>query len=505
MIDCIVNLGKGLVSLTKNIKFDYVNALQFKELVQFLLKPPFDLNNFINSKEKDFPTIFFIEFKTINNDIKFVKISKEIYKQEFDDNVLNFPARGGNYSTPTLKIIPRGKKSDNIRKKIENGIENSLNHIRKYFNKFENDKKYRSYLLLKEINQVFNDDFSKIKQHLLTKLEENKIISSFNSLLSIKIDNHLLFEIKEIVEVFSQKLKSDYGFKRVNYANICSLCHDKKSDKLISGNFSPFTFYTTDKRGYITGGFNKKLVHLNYPVCWKCALYALIGANLLKTQFNFRLGDINFYLIPRMLISDENLREFLIQFDNIKNKFLTRKSGYEQISQGKNLILDVLSEFDDSMVFNLLFYELTGPGHSVFNILLHIQDINPSRIQTINDEINNVDNFERKPFFPGVNGDKFPMIFSFRNLRNLFYHKNSRYFDRDRYLQILWMLFTGKKITFKQLITFFFKKLKDNLYLNNTNTINLSYTIKDFIPIFLLFRKLNQLIIKGEICDRNYE
>jgi len=502
MIDSIVNLGKAFVALDKNIEYNDINSLNFKEIVQYFSNPPFNLNNFIEAKEKDykFPNIFFIEFKTIDDNVNFVGISKEIYRQEYDDKVLNFPARGGVYSTPTLKIIPKGKKSDNIKKKIENGIENSLNHIKKYFKKFEKNKKYKNYILLNKINQVLIDNYSIIRQQLFEKQidifpSKTKIGTGINSLLSIKIDDKLPYEIGEVVEVFNDKLMSDYGFKNLIDINICSLCHDKNSEKLISGNFSPFSFYTSDKKGYIAGGFNKKLVHLNYPVCKKCALYALIGANLLKTQFTFKLGGINFYLIPRMLILEENMREFLFQFDDIKNKLLTRKISYEQFAQGENLILDVLSKFNDSIVFNFLFYELSGPGKSVFNILLLIQDISPSRIQKINDEINNVDNFERSPLFPGVNADKFPMIFSFRNLRNLFYNRNLRYFDRDRYLQTLWMLFTGKDITFKRLITFFFKKLKDNLHLNNKSTFNLSYDIKNFIPIILLFGKLNQLII----------
>ncbi len=505
MIDSIVNLGKAFVALERNIEFNDVNSLTFNEIVQYFSNPPFNLDYFMNDIENNykFPNIFFIEFKIIDNNVEFVKISKEIYKQEYDDKVLNYPARGGVYSTPTLKIIPKGKKTDDIKKKIANGIENSLNHIKKYFNKFEKDKKYKDYTLLTKISKIFGENFSQIKQQLLEKQlkifpYENKINTGINSLLSIKIDNKLPFKIKEIVEAFNEKLMSDYDFKKVSEINICSLCHDDNSDKLLSGNFSPFTFYTSDKRGYIASGFNKKFAYLNYPVCKKCAFYALIGANILKTQFNFKLGGIKFFLIPRMLLSDAHMKKFLIQFSDVRNKLFTKKISYEQFSQGEELILDVLAGFNNSMVFNFLFYELSGPGNSVFNILLLIQDVSPNRIQTINDEIKNVDSFDRKPLFPGVNGDKYPMVFSFKNLRNLFYDKNLRYFDRDKYLQTLWMLFTGKNIMFKRLLTFFFKKLKNNLYLNNASTINLSYNIKEFIPIVLLFVKLNQLIIKGE-------
>ncbi len=505
MIDSIVNLGKAFVAIEKNINFGEVNELDFKDLVQYFSSPPFDMDNFLAKKDKDFkfPNIFFIEFKKQNKAIKFVKISQEVYKKNFDDKVLNFPARGGAYSTPTLKIVPKGKRDESSRQKIEKGIDGALKNIKKYFNKFEKNKKYQQFTLLSKINKVLDKNLLKVKQQLVERQleifdDEKAISTSVNSVLSIKIDNKLPSLIEEIVEVFKEKLINDYLFKKVKEINVCSLCHDTKSEKLISGNFSPFTFYTSDKRGYIAGGFDKKLVYLNYPVCEKCALFALIGRAVLKKQFDFKLGGISFHLIPRMLFSGANMMEFLYEFNNIKNKLLTKKITYEQLSQGEELILDILSDFKDSMVFNFLFYELTGPGKSVFNILLHIQDISPSRIRKINEEIKNVDDFDTHPLFPGINANKFPMIFSFQNLKNLFYDKRLKYFDRDRYLQTLWILFTGRNITFKRFLTFFFKKLKNNLYLNNSCTINVSYNIKDFIPIVLLFKKLNQLIFKGE-------
>ncbi|OMH39828.1 TM1802 family CRISPR-associated protein [Desulfurobacterium indicum] len=82
-------------------------------------------------------------------------------------------------------------------------------------------------------------------------------------LLTVTIDRKFPAEIPEIVNAFKKGYIQDLGFDEIA---TCSLCGEITE---VSGQKSPFRFYTLDKIGYISG-FSKRNHARGFPVCFKC-------------------------------------------------------------------------------------------------------------------------------------------------------------------------------------------------------------------------------------------
>jgi CRISPR-associated protein Csh1 len=75
------------------------------------------------------------------------------------------------------------------------------------------------------------------------------------------------------------------------------MCH--QTDIETYGFASPFSFYTIDKPGYISGGFQKSMIPYNYPVCRMCSIWLLLGKKYLDEHLTFNAFGKSLYIIPK--------------------------------------------------------------------------------------------------------------------------------------------------------------------------------------------------------------
>ena len=82
----------------------------------------------------------------------------------------------------------------------------------------------------------------------------------------------------------------------------CAICRDKRVE--VYGFVSTYNFYTVDKPGMVSGGFDQSKAWKNYPVCRNCALTLEEGKKFLDKNATFRFYNFDYLLIPKPLNSD---------------------------------------------------------------------------------------------------------------------------------------------------------------------------------------------------------
>ena len=122
----------------------------------------------------------------------------------------------------------------------------------------------------------------------------------------------------------------------------------------IYGLASPFTFYTIDKPGYISGGFSQDMVTWNYPVCRRCAIWMLIGKEYMDHHLKFSAFGKTFYLIPSPF-NKKQLPTILNQYNKLNDEE-TFAGFRQQYLNREDKIFRYLGESDNSCTIN--FYSI---------------------------------------------------------------------------------------------------------------------------------------------------
>lgn len=484
---------------------DQKEELDFQSVIGEIVKDPFpNINELDKLDEKqrqiEFPRLFLLKFESNDKSLIFKDIEIKEYSQEFNQKILQCEAKGGAYISPTIKYSPIKQDKKNkipISERIKKGIEKALTGLEKYLSaNFRNTSDIGNQLLYafrEKKNEILNKLFEKQK----SLFDPNKELpTKFNSILSVLIDNKYVSEIIEFLRIIEIKtLETRFKFSdEPGEERQCSLCHE--TSQFLSGNVSPFSFYTVDKIGYAVGGFNPEKAVDNFPVCKNCAISMEIGKRILQKNFSIQIGGVKCLLIPRNLGSIESLRDFLDYYENSSKK-LENIENIKNISNKEQQILRILGSYNDTVTINFLFYEESGPGNSVFSILMHIQDILPSRIRTIADAIERTNNFDPSPPFKGLNTEIYKMYFSFRNLRDIFLRENNSKINQKAFLEVLWNLFIGNRMDFRDFIKRFFIRLNGKMFNDRKSKdspiVCLNKEVIRFLPIIYLFNSLNQL------------
>ena len=339
-------------------------------------------------------------------------------------------------------------------------------------------------------------------EQILKDLEEKQ--SKENNIISLRIDNKYLYDFKIFHDILLDKAKenfySKYGKISKSENQICSVCNERKAE--VYGFVDTYKFYTVDKRGFVSGGFQQKNAWKNYPVCLNCALTLEEGKKYLQNNLKFNFYGFNYLLIPKFLNNvDKSVQEdvFRRMEDQKDPKF--RKKEINRLTADENEILESMSEQKNYLNLNFMFYDAPkGDNGSVFNILLYIEDILPSRLKTLfnakvgcaEENIIGVDQiqifqecmvstFENKK----KTGEK-PLEFNFGILRT-FFPKTSNNGTYDKYfLDITNKIFTNKTIDYYFLLNFIMEKIRDEFANGYPTKVS---TLKGF----MLLNYLNKL------------
>jgi len=484
MIEAIKEIGEyALKKEGKNIG----NPI---DMVEILIDNPES-----NPKNRSYKYILLILLEKANGGYEYKGIDIEEYdSRKLDKYLYKQGSSNGPDITPTSRITR--VKEDGGKKTT---FEVKLLSWFKQYNKSVTDKNIN---FLVKIGNCLRENKEKIIKDLKEKFEA--INKKEKAVLTLKIDGNYLgdYDIfkKILLEKSKEKFYSKYGKISKAENKICYVCKEKKAE--VYGFASTYSFYTVDKPGFISGGFQQKDAWKNYPVCLNCALKLEAGKKYMKENLNFNFYGFNYHLIPKFITktSYENKEDIFNLIEDWHDpKFREKAKIIKRITDDEEEIFDLMSKQSNYLNFNFMFYEAPkGYDGAVFNILLYIEDVLPSRLRELFDvkkEVDRINIFKNCLVDKNQNkkGEK-PLEFNFGILRT-FFPRESNEGTYDKYfLEITNRIFVAKPINYNFIIRFVIQKIRDEFTGDYPTKIS---TLKGF----MLLNYLNKLgVLKNIRC-----
>lgn len=260
---------------------------------------------------------------------------------------------------------------------------------------------------------------------------------------------------------------------------VCSICGERK--ETVMGKMDTYAFYTLDKPGFITGGFDEGKAWRNFPVCPDCKLSLEEGKKFLEGNLAFRFCGIKYNLVPKFIVGTKAVTEEVIDiFTNTSKLASLKQKNLERITNDEEDILDVLKDANDVLTLNFLFVQKIQAAE---RILLMIEDVFPSRLRRIFDAKYSVDAL-------------FDQNFTFGAIRNFFAKSdsNKRNYDLDKYfLDIIDRIFKDRPMSNTFILSFVMKKIRDEFIKDGY----FYHTVKDGLLVMAFLEDLN--LIKVEV------
>jgi len=363
-----------------------------------------------------------------------------------------------------IKILPWFKKQDKL------GLNEDINFLVK-----------------------IGDCIRKNKGRILTDLTEK--YKKENNVISLKIDNKYVGDYKIFQDILidraKEKFYSKYGKVSKSENRLCSVCNQRRVE--IYGFVDTYKFYTVDKPGFVSGGFHQEDAWKTYPVCLNCALKLEEGKKYLGDDMNFNFYGFNYLVIPKFVSSVDKVirKQIFKKIEQQQNpKFM--KKEINRLTNDENEIFKLMSEQENYLNMNFMFYDAPkGYDGSVFNILLYIEHVLPSRLKTLFDvkkEVDEIGIFKEcmVPVFKDKKrvGEK-PMKFNFGIVRTFFPRiSNNRTYDKY-FLGIANKIFTNKSVDYNFLLRFIMQKIREEFVNDYPTKIS---TLKGFILLNYLYK-----------------
>ena len=363
---------------------------------------------------------------------------------------------------------------------------------------------------LVKIGDCLRENSEKIQEDL--EVKRNGINKKEKAVLTLKIDGKHIgeYEIFKtiLLEESKKRFYSKYGIISKAEDKICCVCDERRAE--VYGFVSTYHFYTVDKPGFVSAGFQQKNAWKNYPVCLNCALTLEAGKNYLKNKLNFNLYGFNYHLIPKLINEgDYDVKKDIFDLIGEWRDPKFREKEINRLTQDENEILGFMSEQQNYLNMNFMFYEAPkGYDGAVFNILSYIEDVLPSRLKTLFDA--KIGNKEKNtqgvdqisifkecmvPVFENKKktGEK-PLEFNFGVVRTFFPKiSNNRTYNRY-FLDIVNKIFTDKPIDYDFLLHFIMQKIREEFIKGHPTKIS---TLKGF----MMLKYLDMLGILRHRCE----
>lgn len=432
--------------------------------------------NFLDEYIDDIGRGYKYVFKVILNidDDEHIQYKETGFEDFKEENKLKYMyKRGGSRgsdNTPTSRITNLSKT---FNKKIVQSVktfldnnETALNDEGKIFLKNLDDCLHRN----KE--KILADLLSLTKESMEILNEKEEIKDGGIITLVFEKDNNLLYigDMELFKNAFiSQETaayKSFYFSKTRkeesrSYNKVCYLCKHNKGE--VWGLVGTFKFYTVDKPGMVAGGFNQDEAWKNYPVCPDCAIILNRGKKYIEANLRKRFCGFDYYIIPQLAVSDEGgLGKVLRRLERDPAFTLADKEA-ERIRKTEERIIESLAKEGNNINFNLVFFK-EDHGGDVFNILLFLQEIAPTRFRRLigaKDEVDDTGKKKYKLFEEIVTKKETKNFdFRFRLIRDFFTNTNIEgNFDKD-FLAVVNNIFLGHPISFEFLLKRFMDKIR---------------------------------------------
>jgi CRISPR-associated protein Csh1 len=408
------------------------------------------------------PRILAIEINDDQHSFSFARVSEEPYSKEKNSFYLyRFGSSRGTNVSPTSKVTE--KIENTYRIKIEPWL--SQNFDRNPYLLSDEDLHY-----IERIKKCLDTNRVAILDQLIQlhqNIKANKASAIITLIIHEKGNRYYLGEIPLFKKIFIQRSRASFSQKYNKESRsenqICSVCRKKRPE--VFGFVSTYNFYTVDKPGMVSGGFDQSKAWKNYPVCLECALALEKGKNYLDKYSHFTFYGFDYYVIPKPLIKQgrdeiyQTLRHFR---EDAKNKIKITEYYQTLMSQTEDEILKYLSEKENSFLCNILIYQ---ENNNEFKIEKYIEDIFPSRLKELFDAKTFVDNNQTLKaskltiLVDKKKTEKIPFEFTFESVYH-FFGKELDQNARTYFLDIVSRIFSGKLISYPFILSGIIRKLR---------------------------------------------
>jgi CRISPR-associated protein Csh1 len=480
MIEAIREIGE--YSLNK----DKINPEDPQGLIEIFCET-------LQGKSINPPHILTIEFIKNGDQVSFARVIDEEYKKANNSRYLyRFGSSRGTNVTPTSMVTDIEKTYPN---KIRIWFDQDFSRAPYLLG--ENDLK-----LIKSMKECLDTNESAIKEQIkefLFGIRAKKESAVVTCVISEKNIRQYFGDINTFRTIFIKKtrasLSQKYNTESRGENNICSVCRKKKDE--VFGFVSTYNFYTVDKPGMVSGGFDQSQAWKNYPVCLECTIALEYGKKYLENYSRFRFYGFDYYVIPKSLYGDqsgifETLKTFQSEGDRIK-----LNDNYQVLMSDTNdEILNHLSGKENSFLCNILIYQ---ENNNEFKIERYIEDIFPSRLRELFDAKKTVDG---KPTLhslqvPIFNDKKKVGEHAFEFTFESIYHFFGKEIDHDArtyFLDIVSRIFSGKEISYPFILSGIIRKNR-KLFVQNI------LTKESALRGLSLLTYLNELKLLGSYQD----
>ncbi|AKB83393.1 CRISPR-associated protein, Csh1 family [Methanosarcina barkeri 3] len=452
-----------------------------KEIGEYALeKENKDLNDFVSilvenpASNETYKHVLCIKITYSDGNFEFKEIEHQEYSKE---KIVKYLYKRGSSNGPD--ITPTARVTE-IKKTFSNKIIS-------WFSKPL--KEAKPILDSEEVQflELLGDCIKKNEKKILLELEPkiNSIDAKENSILTLILEENDFIRYVGDFEAFRKILKNNGASKFYSKYSIISKADDKlcsvcKTHKEVYGFVTPYEFYTVDKRGFVSGGFDQSKAWKNNPVCLECALKITAGKEYIEKYMSFGFYGFNFLLIPKLLnnSTSENLFDIFEKFN--EKKFAFNKEYKNFLQDNESDILEILSEEDDYLNFNFQFYE---KSNSAYRILLYIEDVLPSRLRELfrSKEIVDKRKIFRNYYFSDT--EEKSIQFTLGNVR-WFFPNTLDDPDLDKYfLEITNGMFTGASIDYNFLLKYIMRRIRKDFRSENPTkySLYLGFQMLDFL------------------------
>ncbi|MCX6698417.1 MAG: TIGR02556 family CRISPR-associated protein [Methanomicrobiales archaeon] len=479
MIEAIREVGEH------SLRKDHINSEDSEGLIEIFCED-------IQGRSPKPPHILTIDLERKDNQFLFIRVTEEEYSTEKNSRYLyRFGSSRGSNVTPTSKVTDIGKTYPN---KIKSWFEQDF--TKSPYSLAEKDLQY-----IKSLKDCLEANESVIIGQIETFLVDIRLKKESALItLMVKENNQrqYLGDIELFRSIFIKKtrvsLYQKYTTESIASNQICSVCRKKKEE--VYGFVSTFNFYTVDKPGMVSGGFDQSKAWKNYPVCLGCALALERGKKYLDNFSTFRFYGFDYYVIPKPLLeSNTEVYDILKIFHSEGDRIKMNENYHSLMSDTKDEIFHLLSEKENSFLCNILIYQ---ENNNEFKIERYIEDIFPSRLKELFNAKNIIDAKStlqfQVPLFKDKKkvGDR-PFEFTFESIVH-FFGKEIDHDARTYFLDIVSRIFTGKQLSYPFVLSGITRKIRKSFAQN-------SFTKESTLRGLALLAYLNELKLLGDHKD----
>jgi CRISPR-associated protein Csh1 len=401
--------------------------------------------------------IFTIEVERDGESCSFVRVGSEEYSH---DKLPRYMYRKGGANGPDFSLTSRLTEPGKF---FPNKI---LGWLKQDFNGSVPAYDLR---LLESLKQCITDHAGEIVDALT---EKNDAIrkSKGNAIVTVIFRQNGMKEYIGDIPLFQNlfrekalnKYYSKYNTESRAEDQICSVCRERKDE--VYGFVTPYTFYTVDKVGMVSGGFDQSLAWRNNPICRDCALLLEEGKKYLKECASFKFQGFDALLIPKPLcpMVDAEVYNIIADFHRRSTEIHLSRKYMRKLDLVQDEILDILSRQENTFLCNILIYHAVN---NEFKIDRYIEDIFPSRLRALFDAKRMVDalpyisDLDVSSSTNGKRSEHMPYQFDLGTVRHFFGAEVDESLN-GYFLEIVNRIFTGQLVDYQFLIYAYMRKIR---------------------------------------------